>query len=69
MTTLPSEGSPPSRPEPHRARQVAEGFGADAKRYDRARPPYPDALVARIVDTMPGPEVLDIGCGTGIEGR
>lgn len=69
MTTLPPGGSPPSRPEPHRARQIAESFGADAKRYDRARPAYPDALVARIVATMPGPEVLDVGAGTGIEAR
>jgi len=69
MTTLPPGGSPPSRPEPHRARQVAESFGGDAERYDRARPPYPDALVTRIVASMPGPEVLDVGCGTGIEGR
>ncbi|MHB1536358.1 MAG: class I SAM-dependent methyltransferase [Acidimicrobiales bacterium] len=69
MPILPPGGSPRSRPEPHRARQIAESFGADAKRYDRTRPPYPDALVARIVAAMPGPEVLDVGCGTGIEGR
>ncbi len=69
MTTLPPGGSPTSRPEPHRARQIAESFGGDAMRYDRARPPYPDALVTRIVASMPGPEVLDVGCGTGIEGR
>ena len=28
---------------PHLQRQVAEGFGADAGRYDRARPTYPAA--------------------------
>ena len=66
MTTLPPGGSQPSRPKPHRTRQIAESFGADAERYDRARPAYPDALVARIVASMPGPEVLDVGCGTGI---
>ncbi|MFE3874498.1 class I SAM-dependent methyltransferase [Kitasatospora sp. NPDC059146] len=67
--------------QPHRARQVAESFGAEAQRYDRARPPYPDELVARIVAGSPGPDapdvpdvpdvvdVLDVGCGTGIAAR
>src|SRR5262249_54453104 len=36
---------------------------------DRARPGYPDALVARIVAGSPGPDMLDIGCGTGIAAR
>jgi SAM-dependent methyltransferase len=44
---------------------VAESFGTNADRYDRARPRYPDALTARIT----GPEVLDVGCGTGIVAR
>jgi SAM-dependent methyltransferase len=48
---------------------MAESFGTDAQRYDRARPAYPDALVARIVAASPGPDVLDIGCGTGIAAR
>src|SRR5690348_8812287 len=69
MPTIPRERSHPSRPEPHQARQVAESFGADAERYDRARPRYPDALVDRIVAASPGPAVLDVGCGTGIEAR
>src|SRR5690349_259040 len=69
MPTIPQEQPHPPRPEPHRARQVAESFGADAERYDRARPRYPDALVDRIVAASPGPEVLDVGCGTGIEAR
>jgi len=30
-------------------RQVAEGFGADAGRYDRARPAYPAGLADRII--------------------
>jgi SAM-dependent methyltransferase len=55
--------------EPHRHRQVAESFGVDPERYDRTRPRYPDALVDRIVATSPGPAVLDVGCGTGIEAR
>jgi SAM-dependent methyltransferase len=48
---------------------LAESFGSDAERYDRARPAYPDALIARIVGGSPGPDVLDVGCGTGISAR
>ena len=55
--------------EPHRARQVAESFGLDPGRYDRARPRYPDAMVQAIVAASPGPGVLDVGCGTGIAAR
>jgi SAM-dependent methyltransferase len=48
---------------------VAESFGSDAERYDRARPRYPQAMVDRIVAASPGPDVLDVGCGTGIVAR
>ena len=48
---------------------MAESFGADVDRYDRARPPYPNAMVEWIVLGSPGPEVLDVGAGTGIEAR
>lgn len=48
---------------------MAESFGADADRYDRARPDYPDALVRRITAAAPGADVLDVGCGTGISSR
>jgi SAM-dependent methyltransferase len=48
---------------------MAESFGVDARHYDRARPRYPEALVARIVAGSPGPDVLDVGCGTGIAAR
>lgn len=48
---------------------MAESFGVDPERYDRARPRYPDALVARIVAAAPGPAVLDVGIGTGIAAR
>ncbi|WP_027943582.1 class I SAM-dependent methyltransferase [Amycolatopsis taiwanensis] len=48
---------------------MAESFGVDAERYDRARPRYPDAMVDRIVAASPGPDVLDVGCGTGIAAR
>ncbi|GAA3221439.1 class I SAM-dependent methyltransferase [Actinocorallia longicatena] len=45
---------------------MAESFGADAQSYDRARPGYPEALIARLAG---GPDVLDVGCGTGIAAR
>src|SRR5271170_7009633 len=72
MPTIPPERAPDSEAEPresHQARQVAESFGTDAERYDRARPGYPDALVERIVAASPGRQVLDVGCGTGIAAR
>ncbi len=52
----------------------SQNFGSEAERYDRARPPYPAELVDRIVRavgarTSPGPDVLDVGCGTGIAAR
>lgn len=61
MPTLPSES--------HKARHIAESFGADPERYDRARPRYPEAMVERIVAASPGRAVVDVGCGTGIAGR
>ncbi|WP_433425260.1 class I SAM-dependent DNA methyltransferase [Microtetraspora malaysiensis] len=69
MPTISREQPEPSPAEPHRARRMAESFGADAQRYDQVRPGYPDALVARIVAGSPGPDVLDVGCGTGIAAR
>lgn len=69
MPTLPS-GRPDRFPaDSHRAREVAESFGVDAARYDRTRPAYPDALVDRIAAGSPGPDVLDVGCGTGTAAR
>ncbi len=63
------QGPPLYASEPHQARQVAESFGSDAARYDRARPSYPDAMIERIVAGSPGPDVLDVGTGTGISAR
>ncbi|MCX5328994.1 class I SAM-dependent methyltransferase [Streptomyces sp. NBC_00140] len=69
MPTLPREQPETSPAQPHQARRMAESFGADARRYDQARPGYPDALVTRIIASIPGPDVLDVGCGTGIAAR
>lgn len=75
MTTLPPGSGNPSAPEPqrqphsHEYRDVAEGFGADAGRYDRARPSYPAELIDWILESAPGRGVLDVGAGTGIVGR
>ncbi|GAA5142362.1 class I SAM-dependent methyltransferase [Pseudonocardia adelaidensis] len=48
---------------------MAESFGIDPERYDRTRPPYPEAVIERITAACPGGDVLDVGCGTGIEAR
>jgi SAM-dependent methyltransferase len=69
VTTLPSEPARAAALPSHLQRQVAESFGTDAGRYDRARPSYPAALVDRIVAASPGPGFLDAGCGTGTSGR
>lgn len=64
----PELGSDPAD-EPHQHRSAAESFGADAERYDRARPRYPEALIERIAAAAPSGLVLDIGAGTGIVAR
>jgi SAM-dependent methyltransferase len=69
MPTVPRKQPEPPPAELHKARLIAESFGTDAAGYDRARPGYPDALVARIVAESPGLDVLDVGCGTGIAAR
>ena len=69
MPTVPPAQPELPRTESHQVREVAESFGAEARRYDRARPGYPSALVDRIVAASPGRDVLDVGCGTGIAGR
>ncbi len=54
---------------PEVRRKVGASFGIDPARYDRTRPPYPQALIDRIVAASPGRDVLNVGCGTGIEAR
>ncbi|MFK4085320.1 class I SAM-dependent methyltransferase [Kribbella sp. NPDC020789] len=66
---MPTLAQQPEPAQPHQARQTAESFGTDPRRYDHARPAYPDDLVARVVAGSPGLEVLDVGCGTGIAAR
>ncbi len=48
---------------------MAESFGVDTARYDRARPAYPAELIERIRAAAPGGEILDVGTGTGIVAR
>ncbi|WP_405821141.1 class I SAM-dependent methyltransferase [Streptomyces sp. NBC_01390] len=72
---MPTPTPEPTRspaPGPRQLQPTARSFGAEADRYDRARPRYPDALVHRIATTTPGPEIpdiLDVGSGTGIVAR
>jgi SAM-dependent methyltransferase len=69
MRHVPVARAPLFEDEPHKFRPAAESFGWDAERYDRVRPRYPGALVRRIAAASPGPEILDVGCGTGIAAR
>src|SRR5690349_25148200 len=73
MPTLPPARTPFEGRESHQAREIAESFGSDADRYDRARPRYPDELVDRIVAgavrSQHRPDILDVGVGTGIVAR
>lgn len=63
MVTLPP---PPPDPAPFQRRDIAESFGAEADRYDRARPHYPQALADAILAGLPGKRVLNVGIGTGL---
>lgn len=69
MPTIPPPPPPSTPREPHLARRLAESFGADPERYDRTRPRYPAELVDRIAAAAPGPDLLDVGIGTGVSAR
>lgn len=69
MPTLPPEHPAETQRQPHQARDMAESFGTDPERYDRARPSYPPDLIGRITAESAGNDVLDVGCGTGIAAR
>ena len=62
-------GETPSPPGARPARPDFKHFDGDAALYDSSKPVYPDALITRIVTAMRGREVLNVGCGTGIEAR
>ena len=52
----------------HQNREMAESYGADAERYDRARTSFPPALIEAITNPAPATAV-DVGCGTGVVAR
>jgi SAM-dependent methyltransferase len=62
MVTLPASDPEPS----YRHREIAQSFGADAIRYGRTRPHYPQALADAILTGLPGNDILDVGIGTGL---
>lgn len=64
MVIIPSSAS--REDAAHRHPEIAQAFGADAEKYDRARPRYPSALIDAIAERLPGRTILDIGIGTGI---
>ncbi|MGC4856306.1 class I SAM-dependent methyltransferase [Micromonospora sp. DT4] len=51
---------------PQGERRPGQFFGSNPERYDRTRPKYPDAMIERLVKAFTGPNVLDVGCGTGV---
>ena len=57
MVTL----TPPPDPVPHPHLEIAESFGADADRYDRARPRYPRSLADAVLAGLPVRRVLHVG--------
>jgi 2-polyprenyl-3-methyl-5-hydroxy-6-metoxy-1,4-benzoquinol methylase len=52
------------------AEERSKLFDQETERYDRCRPPYPDALIDESLEPEPaGLDILDVGCGTGIASR
>jgi SAM-dependent methyltransferase len=52
----------------HQNRAMAESYGIDAERYNRARTSFPPALIEAITSSAPATAV-DVGCGTGVVAR
>lgn len=69
MPTSPAQPERFSAGESHLARQMAESFGTDPERYDRARPRYPQPMVDAVLAAVPGRDLLDVGIGTGISAQ
>jgi|HubBroStandDraft_1064217.scaffolds.fasta_scaffold08779_4 SAM-dependent methyltransferase len=69
MHALPPVGAPAARSGALRTPSEFSYFSGAASLYDRSRPAYPDALIKRVLNAMLGNEILDVGCGTGIEAR
>jgi SAM-dependent methyltransferase len=70
VATIPQEqGETPSPPRAQRLRRDFKHFDGDAALYDSSKPAYPNDLITRIVTAMPGRNILNVGCGTGIEAR
>lgn len=69
MPATPQERALSPLSEVDRSHQTFEYFSGGGALYDRSRPVYPDALITRIVTAMRGRDILDVGCGTGIEAR
>lgn len=51
----------PKRPDPGRA----VIFGRDAPAYERARPTYPEPVIAHVKGLVPAQVALEVGAGTG----
>jgi SAM-dependent methyltransferase len=62
----PSSQSPDSADAAFLHPDIAQSFGSDADRYDRARPRYPSTLVDTVIEHLAGHSLVDVGIGTGI---
>jgi hypothetical protein len=69
MPAAPPMRAPRSEHEPHRARRLAESFGSDPDRYDRARPGTQNPWSTGSSRPAPAPDALDVGRGIGIVAR
>jgi ubiquinone/menaquinone biosynthesis C-methylase UbiE len=68
MTDTAPRPASSSEPEQLAGSIYSRSFGAEASRYDQARPSYPAAAVEEVLggpDTARGQRILDLGAGTG----